>query len=320
MSQIGFGSVGGYTVNYMKVITAVSSQNGYTHCLNQSGDRFMSGPWRQRSSLWQADIASIVLLIVFVLMIFGLEAWLQPQFTPTSLVITGILMALVPAFVWLAFFYRRDRLEPEPKHLVVQMVILGGLLASAVSIPLIDGLYDVPKWLNSSPAWAQLLGGFFIVGMIQEFVKYAAVRYTVYYSNDFDEAIDGIIYTTAVAVGFAVVLNITFVISSGGVDLGSGAIRMVLTTLAQASFAGIVGYFLGRMKFEKRPLWWMPLGLTMAAALNSIFVYLQGTLTQGNLGSSNSWIGLLLATVLASIITWFLSRSIQHDLAVHGGA
>ncbi|MCA9946331.1 MAG: PrsW family intramembrane metalloprotease [Ardenticatenaceae bacterium] len=279
----------------------------------------MNGPWRQRSGLWQADIASIVLLVLFVLVIFGLEAWLQPQFTPTSLVITGILMALVPAVVWLAFFYRRDRLEPEPKHLILQMVILGGLLASALGIPLVEGVFDVPAWLSSSPAWAQLLGGFLIVGMVQEYLKYAAVRYSVYYAADFDEAIDGIIYTTAVAVGFAVVLNIHFVVSSGGVDLGSGAIRMVLTTLAQASFAGVVGYFLGRMKFEKRPLWWMPLGLVIAAALNSLFYFLRGNLSQGSLSTANSWVGLLLAAVLAGIVTWFLSRSIQHDLAVHGG-
>lgn len=279
----------------------------------------MSGPWQQRSSLWQADIASIVLLIVFVLAIFGLEAWLQPQFTPTTLVLTGILVALVPAIVWLAFFYRRDRLEPEPKHLVVQMVILGGLLASAIGIPVVEGLFAVPDWLSDSPAWAQLLGGFLIVGMTQEFLKYAAVRFSVYHAADFDEAIDGIIYTTAVAIGFAVVLNINFVVSSGGVDLGSGAIRIVLTTLAQASFAGVVGYFLGRMKFEKRPLWWMPLGLTIAAALNSLFYFLRGTLSQGGLGTVNSWVGLVLAAALAGVITWFLSRSIQHDLAVHGG-
>ena len=279
----------------------------------------MSGPWRQRSSLWQADIGSIVLLILFVLAIFGLEAWLQPQFTPTSLVMTGILMALVPAVVWLAFFYRRDRLEPEPKHLVVQMVILGGLLASAVGIPLVDNLFEIPTWLSSGPVWAQLLGGFLIVGMTQEFLKYAAVRFSVYYAADFDESIDGIIYTTAAAIGYAVVLNINFVVSSGGVDLGSGAIRMVLTTLAQASFAGVVGYFMGRMKFEKRPLWWMPLGLITAAVLNSLFNFLRGTLSQGSLGSVNSWVGLALAALLAGLITWFLSRSIQHDLAVHGG-
>ncbi len=279
----------------------------------------MNGPWRQRSGLWQADVASIVLLVLFVLAIFGLDAWFKPQFTPTSLVITGILMALVPAVVWLAFFYRRDRLEPEPKHLVLQMVILGALLASAVGVPLVEGLFDVPNWLSSSPAWAQLLGGFLIVGMTQEFLKYAAVRFSVYYAADFDEAIDGIIYTTAVAVGYALVLNINFVVSSGGVDLGSGAIRMVLTTLAQASFAGVVGYFLGRMKFEKRPLWWMPLGLTVAAVLNSLFYFLRGNLSQGSLGTANTWLGLLLAAVLAGAITWFLSRSIQHDLAVHGG-
>lgn len=285
----------------------------------------MNGPWRQRSGLWQADVASIVLLILFVLAVFGLEAWLKPQFTPTTLVITGILMALVPAAVWLTFFYRRDRLEPEPKHLVLQMVILGALLASAVGVPLVDGLFDVPNWLSSSPAWAQLLGGFLIVGMTQEFLKYAAVRFSVYYAADFDEAIDGIIYTTAVAVGYALVLNINFVVSSGGVDLGSGAIRIVLTTLAQASFAGVVGYFLGRMKFEKRPLWWMPLGLLLAAVLNSLFYFLRGNLSQGSLGAqdslgaANTWLGLLLAAVLAGAITWFLSRSIQHDLAVHGG-
>ena len=279
----------------------------------------MSGPWRQRSGLWQADIASIVLLILFVLAIFGLEAWLKPQFTPTTLVITGILMALIPAAIWLAFFYRRDRLEPEPKSLVLQMVILGSLLASAVGLPVVNGLFAVPTWLSSSPAWAQLLGGIFIVGMTQEFLKYAAVRFTVYYAPDFDESIDGIIYTTAVAIGFAVVLNINFVVSSGGVDLGSGAIRMVLTTLAQASFAGVVGYFLGRMKFEKRPLWWMPFGLTVAAVLNGLFYFLRGSLSQGSLGTVNSWLGLLLAAVLAGVVTWFLSRSIQHDLAIHGG-
>ncbi|MBK7894132.1 MAG: PrsW family intramembrane metalloprotease [Anaerolineaceae bacterium] len=279
----------------------------------------MRGPWQQRSSVWQADIASIVLLILFVLAIFGLDAWLQPQFTPTTLVLTGVIMALVPAAIWLAFFYRRDRLEPEPKALVLQMVILGGLLASAVGLPLVNGLFAVPAWLSSSPAWAQLLGGFLIVGMAQEFLKYAAVRFSVYYAAEFDEAIDGIIYTTAVAIGFAVVLNINFVVSSGGVNLGSGAIRMVLTTLAQASFAGIVGYFLGRLKFEKRPLWWMPLGLTIAAALNSLFGFLRGNLSQGSLGTVNNWVGLALAAVLAGAITWLLSRSIQHDLAVHGG-
>lgn len=63
----------------------------------------------------------------------------------------------------------------------------------------------------------------------------------------------------------------------------------------------------------------MPLGLTIAAALNSLFSFLRGTLSQGSLGTVNNWVGLALAAVLAGAITWLLSRSIQHDLAVHGG-
>jgi RsiW-degrading membrane proteinase PrsW (M82 family) len=143
--------------------------------------------------------------------------------------------------------------------MIVQMFILGGLLASAVGIPVVENLFAVPEWLPGSPAWAKLLGGFLIVGFTQEFLKYAAVRFSVYFSDEFDEAIDGIIYTTAAAIGYATMLNINFVVSSGGVDLGAGSVRIVLTTLAHASFAGISGYFLGRMKFERRPLYWMPL-------------------------------------------------------------
>jgi protease PrsW len=279
----------------------------------------MNGPWRQRSSIWQADVASIVLLVLFVGLIFGLERLLQPQFTPTTLLFTGIVMTLVPAVIWMAFFYRRDRLEPEPKHMVVQMFILGGLLASAVGIPVIEGLFQVPTWLNSSSIGVQLLGGFLVVGMTQEFLKYAAVRYSVYYSAEFDEAIDGIIYATAAAIGFATVLNINFVVNSGGVDLGTGAVRIVITILAHASFAGLVGYFLGRLKFEQQPIWWMPVGLCLAAALNSLFVFLRGTLSQGAFGNVNAWVGLLLAALLAGGVTWFLSRAIEHDLVTHGG-
>jgi hypothetical protein len=64
----------------------------------------MSGPWRQRSSIWQADIASILLLVLFVLVIFGLEAWLQPQFTPLTLMFTGIVLTLIPAIHLACFF------------------------------------------------------------------------------------------------------------------------------------------------------------------------------------------------------------------------
>jgi ABC-type branched-subunit amino acid transport system permease subunit len=94
------------------------------------------------------------------------------------------------------------------------------------------------------------------------------------------------------------------------------AIRVVVTALAQASFAGVTGYFLGREKLEHKPAWWMPLGFLLAALLNGVFFYLWGTLTRGTISVSggyvNPWAGLILAVVLSGATTaclyWLILR------------
>ena len=99
---------------------------------------------RERGSVWQADVASIIILVVFVVIVYGIEQFIQPSFTASGLLITGIILAIVPAIIWLAFFYRRDRLEPEPKHMVFRLFLLGGLLAAAIGVPLVDNVFEVP--------------------------------------------------------------------------------------------------------------------------------------------------------------------------------
>ena len=275
---------------------------------------------RQRRGLWWADLASVLVLVAFVLLIYGLERWLQPQLSSYALLLTGFVLALIPAVIWLAFFYRRDRLEPEPKGMVVGVFILGGLLAAAVGTPLLDDFFRVPNWLYSDFPWSAILGGVLVIGFTQEFLKYAAVRFSVYGSQEFDERTDGIIYATAAGLGYATVLNIAFVIGSGGVTLGAGAIRIVFTALAHASFAGVTGYFLAREKFESRRVWWMPLGVSIAALLNGVFFFLRGVSARASLsisgGGARTWTGLVLAAVLAIVVTAILSRSVKRDLAV----
>lgn len=270
---------------------------------------------RERASAWQADIASILLLVLLVVIVYGIEQFIQPSFSPTGLLVTGVILAVIPAAIWLAFFYRRDRLEPEPKQLVFRLFLLGALVAGGIGIPVVNAWFAVPEWLSSSPVWAQLLGGWLIVGCVQEFLVYAAVRFSVYEHVEFDEETDGVVYATAAGIGYATVLNVVFVVNSGGVALGSGSMRIVLTTLAHAAFAGIVGYFLGRQKFEKRPFWWMPAGVLLAAAVNSLFFYFRGMLNSGSLGSgANPWLGLVLAVILTGIVTGFLSRAIHNNV------
>jgi protease PrsW len=270
-----------------------------------------------RESVWQADLISLVSLVLFVLAVFGLEAWIKPVFTNTSLVLTGIALAIVPAILWLAFFYRRDLLEPEPKSMVIQVFFLGGLLAAAIGVPLVNNIFQVSDWLYAN-LWTRLLGGILVIGFTQEFLKYAAVRWTVYKTAEFDEPVDGIIYATAAGLGYAAMLNILFVIDSGGVDLGTGVIRITITSLAHASFAGVVGYFLGIEKFQSRPYWFTSLGVVIAAALNGVFFTLRTAVTTGGLSQGNPWFGLILAAILAGATTYFLSTAINRQLAMGG--
>jgi protease PrsW len=269
-----------------------------------------------RKSGMTSNWITMALLALFLLVAFGIEYLVKPTFSPTGLLETGIIMALVPAVLWLGFFYRQDRLEPEPKGMVIEVFILGALLASAIGIPLVTNVFHVSTWLYSG-FWVNLLGAILVIGFTQEFLKYAAVRFSVYSSNEFDELTDGIIYATAAGLGYATILNVNFVISSGGVNLGMGAVYIVLTALAQASFAGITGYFLSREKLDHMNAWWVPKGFLLAVLLNGLFNFAWGTLKRTSITSGaslGSWGGLILAVVIAVVVTVVLSNLIERDM------
>jgi RsiW-degrading membrane proteinase PrsW (M82 family) len=272
----------------------------------------------ERKHVWRNEFLLIISLIVFVGVVYALDAALKPVFTTSSLLLSGVFLALVPAAIWLVFFYLQDRIEPEPKAYVAGVFALGAVLAAAVGVPLVENVFRVSHWIHANTL-ATIVGGILIVGFTQEFLKYAAVRYSIYHSDEFDEPTDGVIYATAAGLGYATVLNIQFVVSNGGVNLGTGAITMAVVALAQASFSGITGYFLGRAKFESEQIWWMPLGITLAAVFNGLFNWMRGIVVQTNVSlsgaSTNIWLGLVLAAVVAfattGIVLWLVRRNIS---------
>jgi RsiW-degrading membrane proteinase PrsW (M82 family) len=237
-----------------------------------------------------------------------------------GLIGAGVVLALVPAAIWLFAFYQQDRLEPEPKKLVLGVFILGALLAAAVGQPLIRDVFRVQEWSGNS-LLTGLISSILIVGFIQEFLKYAAVRYTVFGSSEFDERVDGIIYGAAAGLGYATLLNLQYVIGNEGVDLGVGAMRVVTSALAQASFAGITGYFIARAKFEKMGPFWLPLGVTLAAVLNGVVSYALGEVTTLFGFSFNPWYGLVVAVIVAGATFVVLFGIIRRlNSAATGGA
>jgi len=267
---------------------------------------------RERHSIWRAGIVEIAGLLAYVGLAELIVAIFRPSIGPQLLLPVGIVLALVPAAIWLAFFYAQDRAEPEPRQYVLGVAALGALLALALGQPFINEFARVQEWLDQDQL-TQIIGSILIVGVVQESLKYAAVRSSIYHAPEFDERVDGVLYGTAAGLGYATVLNVSMIVNSGGIapeQLGAGIIRIVIVALVQASLGGFTGYFIARDKFDAPPIWWMPAGLMLAAVMNGLFSWLAGEVTtspltlgtDGASGGYTPWPALVMAAILSGVL------------------
>lgn len=235
-----------------------------------------------------------------------------------GLIVLGLILSLVPASLWLVVFYRADRMEPEPRQYVVAVFIGALVIMAALHQPLFAYLYAVDSWLYTY-WWAQLLGGILVIGFASMGIVYLTVRALIFDNPEFDERTDGIVYAIAAGLGVATVNNIVYVVQHGGVELDIGSIRMVTTALGYASFAGVLGYFMGQSRFEKTPAYYLPLGITIAALLTGFYFFALDRAGAGQL-TDESWRDLLLGGFLALVtmgaVGWLMRRSNEETLRV----
>ncbi|MCX7706913.1 MAG: PrsW family glutamic-type intramembrane protease, partial [Anaerolineae bacterium] len=187
-----------------------------------------------RRSTWWASLVGAGVLVLFVLLVALIAGLTRPRLEGAGLLTVSLILALVPAAIWLAIFYVQDVREPEPKRLVLSVFLLGALLAQAVGRLVTEDLFRVSQWMATAGPLLHILAAILIIGFTEMFLVYAAVRFSVYNLPEFDERVDGVIYGTAAALGYATVLNVAFVVGNGGVDLVAGVIRIAVTALALA--------------------------------------------------------------------------------------
>jgi RsiW-degrading membrane proteinase PrsW (M82 family) len=156
----------------------------------------------------------------------------------------GLLLGLPPAIFFAWYIYKKDKWQPEPKDLVIgtfrscfSMVILAGIIEKVICI------FFFPK-TNNNEIIPWLIEFFIIVGPIEELFKYAVVRYGAYKTEYFDEKIDGVVYMSASAMGFAGFENAMYIASSAAPNTVA-LLRSVTSTPAHLIFSGFLGLFLG---------------------------------------------------------------------------
>ncbi|MBI5878595.1 MAG: PrsW family intramembrane metalloprotease [Chloroflexi bacterium] len=278
-------------------------------------DRHLAAVHRPNPSFWRSAFVQVILMGAFAAIVAVVTLPLT-NLDQTALIVIGLFLAIVPTGLWLWYFYRQDRLEPEPKTKIAGVFLLALLLTDAVGLRIVGPLFNVSQWavINRTTS---LLANILIFGFTFETIKYVAIRAIVYATDEFDERMDGVVYGTTAGLGVATLLNLHHIIDNQGVALAPGVISVVTTALAQACFGGLLGYFMAEAKFSHRPIWWVPGGLALSSVLSGLFTWLIDEVSASGL-SVNPWNSLLLGVAVALatflVLVWLMRRSIRMQL------
>lgn len=267
---------------------------------------------RPHPGFWRAGALQIAGMALYSALVALLASRLE-GLGENALIAAGVLVALIPSALWLAYFYRQDRLEPEPKANIALVFLTALLLAEAVGRHVVRDWFRVGAWATGDTV-TSLFAAILIVGFTYQAIIYVAVR-VVYATPEFDERMDGIIYGTVAGLGLATLLNLRYILDNDGVALGPGVVHVVTAALAQASFGGLLGYFMAEAKFAHRSIVWVPLGLVVAAILNGLFSWLIAEVSASGLTVS-PWRSLALGLALALVVFVALVALMRRSTAV----
>ncbi len=192
-----------------------------------------------------------------------------------------VALALLPPFVWLLFYLKEDR-HPEPKHLIF-LTFIAGIVSALAAVVVELGVFGRPPVFNGffhrfmPTVLAMPFVVFTGVGLIEEYLKYAAVKFAVLSRADFDEPIDAMIYMVTAALGFAAIENVLFLVPVlersflSGFELTTN--RFLGANLLHALSSAIVGYALARHMFSPWRKHAVAGGILLAGALHTLFNY-----------------------------------------------
>ncbi|ULQ53793.1 PrsW family intramembrane metalloprotease [Flavihumibacter fluvii] len=187
-------------------------------------------------------------------------------------------LALAPGIAIMWFIYSKDRFDREPLKALVKSFFLGMLATLPAILLQLAGSYLL-KWIMPASGWTYfILFAFGVVALTEELSKFAMLRLYAYPRIFFNEPFDGIIYGVMVAMGFATLENISYVMTGG---IGTAFARMFLSVPAHATFGVLMGYYVGLAKFTHNAQsdFYIIRGLLLAIlfhGLFDLFLFVQG--------------------------------------------
>jgi len=152
-----------------------------------------------------------------------------------------LLFAILPPLIIAYYIYQKDKYEKEPKSLIVKSFLFGciGVIPAIVLESFAEGLFT-----------NLFLYVFLGIAFVEEGIKYFFLKKYLYKKADFNEPMDGIVYAVMISLGFATIENIAYVFGHEGQEIQVAIIRMFSAIPAHALMGVIMGYYVGKAKFD----------------------------------------------------------------------
>lgn len=207
-------------------------------------------------------------------------------------------LIIAPTLFWAAYHYYKDRHQPEP---IANLLLTYGLGIAAGYLGIqayaaleLVGLRFNAYELAETNRLALFFYSIFVIGVIEEVVKFIPFWIIGMRLHHFDEPIDGIIYASFVALGFATYENFYYLPHLQGAELIA---RAIASPLVHIMFASIWGYTCSRAQIRNRPL--LPsaiLGLAIAIVAHGFYDFVTIGLSE--------WLRIFPPAIILGIWIW----------------
>ena len=258
-------------------------------------------------------IAGCLIGIVLNLALFVLPALSSPMFGKLLGVMGKMaIVAYIPVVLYLFVPWFIDRYDPEPWWALLGCFLWGALFATGVS-----------GWINT--IIGQVSGSRFVASAIsapifEELTKGMAIFGMAYFlRREFDGVVDGIIYATFVAIGFAATENIIYYTRSYNNLGGIFILRGILTPWLHPFFTAMIGIGFGMAR--TRPETWAKFVFPAGGYFLAVFFHAWWNGMPQLLGSGmvviNMVIGILMALtfgIIVCVLVWQKGKTIKKFL------
>ncbi len=202
-------------------------------------------------------------------------------------------LALAPGASIGLSIYQKDKHEREPIGLLLRSFLFG-ILSIFITL-ILSKVIDQFITINEQDVSEQAVHAFLIVALVEEFSKFVFVRGVLYNNKNFNEPFDGIVYAVMVSMGFATFENILYVADGG---LQTAILRMFTAVPAHAAFAVLMGYYLGKAKFEHKKSYYAFHALGIATLFHGAYDYFWFIAYVPGI-----WLGAIISLIIAIVLS-----------------